>query len=183
VTAFATTDELATYLGLSDGFDATRAQLMLDIASENIRNYTRQLIDRVTAEAASLPGNGMATLLLPELPATVTDVALDTLPLVPDQDYRVEGAGKLRRLPVSWCSAVWPLGSVVAVTYSHGYEPVPEDIKGVCLRTAGRSYRNPEAAASQSITNYAVTYGSSAADAVSLSEGDERILDRYRVDP
>lgn len=73
-----------------------------------------------------------------------------------------------------------------AVTYTHGYYPIPDDVIGVVCQIVGRALGSPmdeaDVIVSESITNYSYSERStSSVGWFSLQPDEKLILDRYRV--
>lgn len=176
--ALATKAELAAYLEVSEAsLDAAKAELMLELASDLVRDELDQRIDLVDGDTVDLLGTGTRVVLLPELPVVEVDsvtvigegTVADDLLDGPDADrpeYRAElghdgRVGILRRL-----AGCWPAGRTIRVVYSHGYAldgsggstEVPGSIRLAVVRAAARGYVNPEGVTQESIGRYAVTY-------------------------
>ena len=86
-------------------------------------------------------GTGRTTLFLPTLHLTeVSAVVENGVALLPGV-YEWTGSGILRRLtPQLWTSNA----RGVLVTCTHGYTPVPADVKGACLEHSARILNSPE---------------------------------------
>ena len=182
---FATAADLEDWLGVGT-LDASRATVVLDAATGAIQGWTRQTISEVAGDAVELRGTWKPVLELPERPVTaVTSVSVDGVAQTVDDDYVVV-RNELRR-PEGWDSQLrfsvfGPEGwggpdVVVAVTYTHGFATVPDDVKGVCLQLAGRMYLNPEAAAMKVIDGHTFQYG---LDFLALTDGEKATLRKYR---
>lgn len=189
MTAIGTVQGLAERRGADYDPTDLRAIRALEDASAFIRGYTGQDITVVQDDSAALDGTGRAGLILPQHPATaITSVTLleweNTVTLVEPLSYRVDRSSILWRL--DWC---WPYGHAnVVVVYTHGYDPVPGDIAGVCYDLAVVNYSSASGATgavtSEQIGNYQVTYdAASVSEAGSILNDDDAkaILDRYRV--
>lgn len=201
---FCSVADLEDWLQIAIAEDKTAsAQRAIAEASASIRNYCHQAFDEAEDDEVTLDGTGTHKLLLPQLP--VVEVAavevedyngdMDALDV---DDYRLGQHGILYRL-----DAVWPAGiQNIQVTYSHGYETIPDDIQAICVRAAGRAYqaglRADEAGgvpgiASTSLGDYAVSFGAEggagqegilgASAAHLLLPSEKRTLDAYRVKP
>ena len=196
---FCTVADVADFLQLdiSDADKAASCQRAITEATAAIRNYCRQYIevvedDEVTFDVRPARWN----LLLPELPVLeVSAVVEDDETLTVDDDYQLGEHGQLWRVDRRWAAGV----QIVTVTYSHGYDPLPDDVVAVCTRAASRAYQAGLRAAdsdgipgvaSKSLGDFAVSFagegsegvmGASAARMLLLSEKD--ILNRYRVNP
>lgn len=66
----------------------------------------------------------------------------------------------------------------VQVTYTAGYNPIPDDIKAVALAIAADEINNPRGVVNERLADYSVTYASGESGA--LSKRQAAILDRYR---
>jgi hypothetical protein len=169
-------------------------------ATAAIRNYCNQYLELVEDEEITFDSAGGARLFLPELPVIeVSQVVEDDETLVADDDYKLGQHGILHRLPAGrrWVKGV----QIISITYSHGYETLPDDIIAVATRAAARGYQAGLRAAddeavvgvqAKSLGDFSVTYGSeqgggmaegvmgaSAARMLLMSEKD--ILDKYRI--
>lgn len=188
MTSFATTDDLASYLQAT--VDPASAQLALDLATALIQNETRQTLSYISDDTVILAGNS-AVLLLPERPVVGTPVVNG---LVPSAVYRFDPPDRLTYgVPSGNLAAaqyangpdpvygVWPLQ--VSVTYSHGYQTIPDDIRGVCISVAARAYSNPSGLRGETIGSYSVQYagaGDILVPGISLSDTEKKILGKYR---
>ena len=173
------------------------AEAAIDAASEAIRNETRQTLDLVEDDDVIVDGEGLVRkIFLPELPVTeVTVVEEDDIELADGTDYKLGQHGILHRVGRCWSLGI----QNIAITYSHGYDPIPADIKDVCIRAASRAYqagvRSSGAGAvpgiqSETLGDHSVTFeqgpgqgeaslGASAAPILLKSE--MAILARYRI--
>lgn len=186
--AFASTDDLGDLLGETlTGARLAQATAILDLATAQIQGWTRQRLERVVDDTIVLPGGTGWELELPERPvveATVT--AIDgVVPVV--GSYRLVGTTLIR--PGGWAgpglySANWPAWTgyyppVVEVTYTHGFDPIPDNIRMACLQVAARMLQNPSGIRQEQIGSYSVTYsGDNTGELLTGSETD--LLGRYR---
>lgn len=166
-------------------------------ATEAIRNYCHQYIEWVEDDEYTFDVDpGCGRLFLPELPVTeVSDVTEDDESLTEgrEEDYLVGNFGIIYRMGQNWEPGV----QIVTVTYSHGYETIPDDVRAVATRAAARAFQaglkaedsdGVPGVVSKSLGDYSVTFGSeaaaegvlgaSAARMLLLSEKD--MLNRYR---
>jgi hypothetical protein len=173
------------------------AQRAIAEATEAIKNYCHQVIERVTDDVVTLDCAGGAKLFLPELPViSVASVVEDGETLVVTDDYKLGQHGILYRIGDLWAEGI----QIVTVTYTHGYVTLPDDIVGVCVRAAARAYQAGLRAAelegvigvtAMTLGDYSISFGSeggggvgegvlgaSAARMLLLSEKDS--LNRYR---
>lgn len=139
---FATAAELAAATQRSD-LDPVAADLALASASAVIRSWTRQTINRVVDDVVTLRVLTEQELVLPQRPVvSVSQIRVNALVL---QDWVLSGdrllrTGGWRRLPGT---TTYPDPGLVEVTYTHGYEEVPDDVRAVCLDLASMTLTNP----------------------------------------
>lgn len=144
--AYASTTELASWMQDSSIETAT-ATLALAVASSAIRTHCGWSIEEEDVDAV-LDGTGERSLWVPTLKLTaVGSVVVDGDTLVAGTDYDWTSYGKLIR------AGRWPnTPRSVTISYTHGYETLPEVVKGACLIAAAIMYRNPEFHSSRSET-------------------------------
>lgn len=171
------------------------AEAAIKAATETIRNYTNQEISLSENDVIVLDGNGRTRIFLPELPvASISDVKVDGESLVDGEDYKLGQYGVLYRLGGS----VWSDGvQNIEITYTHGYDPVPDDIVSICARAAARAYQaglraedqGGIAVQSMGLGDYQVTYGQEShgegyagvSGVRPLLYSEKDVLDRYRL--
>jgi len=198
--AFCEVADLAALLQLTIAADDVSALAAIRDASAAIQNYCRQVIEEVEDDEITFDVAVMQSkLFLPELPVTaVASVVEDGEALTEDDDYKLARFGVLHRVGAYWTAGV----QTVTVTYSHGYETLPDDVVAVCIRAAARAYQAGLRAAAtggeagvQAVTigDYSVRYGSEqsggesgggtlgASSAVLLTEAEKQTLSRYRL--
>ncbi|NUM48732.1 MAG: hypothetical protein HUU38_28835 [Anaerolineales bacterium] len=199
---FATVADVAAFLQIDIPSDDEAALRALGEATAAIRNYTRQYLSRVEDDTITLDAPHGRRLFLPELPVvSVETVIEESVALVANTDYRLDGAGLLHRLKGN----VWNFWGTseglqnIEVTYTHGYDPIPDDIVVIATRAAARAYQAGLKAEenggvggliSKQLGDYSVgfspeatsmegTMGVSAARLLLMSEKD--ILNKYRI--
>lgn len=197
---FATIEDIEDFLQVSIEsphhiFSATRA---LEEATAAIRNWCRQFVSFVDDDEITLDTYGGTRIFLPELPAiSVTSVIENGITLVPGEDYVLGQHGILHRI-----GRAWPVGiQSVTIIYTHGFDPLPDDIVAVATRAASRSYQAGLRAAesdgvlgvsSKSLGDFSVAFSSEtgggigegvmgASSARMLLMSEKEILNRYRV--
>ncbi|OGC95309.1 MAG: hypothetical protein A2W25_05175 [candidate division Zixibacteria bacterium RBG_16_53_22] len=199
-TIFATIQDIEAFLQIEITTPAQilSAQRALIEATAAIRNYTHQYLGRVDDDAITLDSKGWTRMFLPELPVIdVSAVVEDGETLTVDDDYKLGQYGVLHRIGQKWASGI----QIITITYSHGYETIPDDIVAVCTRAASRGYqaglRAADSAgvmgvASKQLGDFSVSFvseagggvgegvmGASAARMLLLSE--KEMLDKYRM--
>lgn len=174
--AFATVADLAAFLDATIPDADPRAVALLDMASSVIRGYTRQHLEAVNDDIISLrPRRRTLVLLLPELPVrAVATVEVAGTALAPTA-FSWDDMGVVTRP-----GSTWAAGQEVKVTYSHGYEVIPDELRAVCLQAAARAWENPGANLQESIGNYSVAYEKTRG-LVELDDLERATLDRYRL--
>lgn len=186
---------------ISTAAQLASAERAIVAAKAAIQNYCQQQIALVEDDEITLDVEaGRQRLFLPELPVIeVASVIEDgeTLTVGSDEDYQVGRHGVLYRVGQNWAEGI----QIVTVTYTHGYEEIPDDVIDVCTRAAARMYQAGLKSAelegiagvqAMSLGDYSVTFGSeggggvsegilgaSASRALLLSEKDT--LNRYRL--
>ena len=174
---FATKADLDRFLGITTTQD--RADLALQLASAAIQNYTRQRLERVDDDIVSLRGNWSSELWLPERPVeAVSEVKIGDAPVLGTTLYRWDRKGLVEHLSSYWGGHL----GVVQLKYTHGFEPIPDDIKAVCLQVASRLYDNPEQAGSETIGRYSYTYPRVLGVGAGLNSDEADLMARYRYD-
>lgn len=189
MTTFASLQDLQDYLQDSTISSAAGA-LALALATAAIQTEARQHLFYVADDVVTLRGNS-AVVLLPQRPVIGTPVVNG---LVPSAVYRFDPPDRLTYgVPSGNLAAaqfangpdpvygVWPLQ--ITVTYSHGYETIPDDLRAVCVSIAARAVSNPQGLRSEVIGNYSVGYagaGDILVPGISLSDAEKKLVHRYR---
>lgn len=187
---FASVTDLGDFLGEElTGTRLTQAATALEMASAQIQGWTRQRLERVVDDEVTLAGGPGWELELPEAPvidATVTSID----GVVPTSgSYRLIGTTLIR--PGGWTgpglvagNVSWPVWdtitpALVNVTYTHGFDPIPDDIVAACLQMAARCLQSPSGIRQESIGAYSVTYGGDVGGGL-LGAAEVSLLGRYR---
>jgi hypothetical protein len=139
-------------------------------ASAAVRAYTGQTISAATTTARTRVRWGEAR--LSQRPVTTVDeaAAVDGTVLT---GWEWDGLDRLTGLT----------DDVVDITYTHGWEPVPDDVIGVVCAIAARSLPGDAdpGIVSEAIAGYSYTRGSvTAAGPWGMFTQEQQILDRYR---
>lgn len=173
---------VAEYMAYADISNVLQAEIDLDAACDEIRDYLNQTIDLVTGDVITLYGTDSRAMLLPELPiVAVTSVILAATvssPAVAVTDYTVDQYGIL------WRDApyFWPRGNKYTVTYSHGYAPVnvPSLLKVAAFKLA-RLGSTGGTVKQESTGPFSVTYESAESQDTILGNLERRIVKRVPV--
>lgn len=194
----ATVPDLEAYMQRGP-LDAASADVALRFASAAVRRYTRQIITFVENETVMLEG-GERVLKLPQRPLVVDGLHPLTvveipdgsgieIPAVEERDFIRQGSELHRGQPyyVPTRTMGWPWGRPIGiwagrvrVTYSHGYEEIPDDIVGVCLDLAAATLANPSRLRSESVGGESVTYTVETFGTGSLTSDHRKILRAFR---
>ncbi len=184
---FISRQDLTDYLGRNVNSD-DGALIACDAACEIVRTFAGQLFNKVVGGTATLDGTGTDALLLPELPVsaagTVVITAAGTTTTYGTADYRLNGDGILFAgtaigpLSCAWPSAgIWPTGRQnITVTYDHGYDTIPSDVRMVALTLASRMIVQG-VAKQENLGDQSITY---AAASTELTPTERTLLAKYR---
>lgn len=163
--AFAAASDLASRLGITLTEDEqVRADALLGLATGVIKGEAGQEIERVEDDEITLRGTRERRILLPERPVvSVSSVTIDEVEIA-STGWFVDGDHLVRRS--SWLDFMdgldfegWDVAAAeIAVTYTHGYDPVPGAIKAICLEAAVRAYVNPGSVGQESYGSERTSY-------------------------
>lgn len=186
--------DIENILQITIGADLlTLANFAITESTAAIQNYTHQTLEKVENDTIIVDGNNSNKLYLPELPViSVSTVKLNGITLEYSTDYKLGQHGILYKLNGTWDSGV----QNIEITYSHGYDPIPTEIKSVCARAASRlvqmaiasgEFNGIPIVASTSIGDYSVAYNNNANNSAMgvsgariLLPSEMSILNRYR---
>lgn len=176
----ATVAELRIFLQDPD-LDEEQARLFLTLASAEARAYTGNGFEWVEGDTIRLNGTGSPVILLPEAPvAAIIEIkaaagTADAAVLADDSfDWDQDGVVELRR-GVFFRRRRW-----YEVTYDHGFENIPDEVKGAVLGIAARGLENPDGVTQETLGAYSYTLAGGAAG-VGLVAGDRIALDPYFI--
>lgn len=161
----------------------SRATTLIQDASAAVRNYTRQQIT-VSTDTAVLESTAEQWLYLPQRPVTeVAAVAVAGAPLAVGM-WQLQNDALFRhdgwRSRFFGSTGLWNQPDTIAVTYTHGFVELPEDIVRVVCKLAESSWVNPQRLRTALAGGVSVTIDSGSVGIGSLDEDDKRILDAYR---
>lgn len=180
MTALATTAQLAARLQIDPAaINAAAATQALTDASGLVRAISRQQIDFVAGDTVILTG-GERILALPQRPVVVdgsnplTAVELGDyggidFVMLEGRDFVRTGDQLKRGYPWwyntstrlmgwPWRRPFWVWAPRVRVTYSHGYQTIPDVVVAFVLSAAATLYTNPGLLRSFTIDDYSETY-------------------------
>lgn len=188
--AFADITQLGLFLGAPVD-DARAGRLALDVATGMVQARLGQRISFVADDMVILdPVQRQPKALLPELPVaavtavetlTYADPLLPAWGLQPVDRYTWTQTGVLDLSRSTWgfLGVTW-LGypQSVRVTYSHGWQTIPDELVGVVLGVAARQLRNPLNEQQESLGGYQVRYSQ---HPTGFSPLEALALDRYKI--
>lgn len=180
--------------------DPAQAASALRRASGRVRKHCRQELSFHSQDTVTLPGNGRV-LYLPQRPVVVDDVnvlSVTELFGITNVEYvALEGrdftriGSQLTRGEAWWAPTRlmgWPWmrpqgvwSQRVRVTYSHGYQEMPDDLLDVVLDIAAMTMTNPMGLRSEAIDDYSRTFASETIGSGTLSPDHVAALRPYRV--
>lgn len=170
----------------------------LEAASAIIESYCNRVFTEDTI-AGEVHDGGLSMVFLRRPPVTSVATVVENSITLTAADYLFYSDGRLVRrsgvFPYVW---YWKPQTVV-VTYDGGFNPIPHDVRDVCVRIAARAFQSSAAYAATSASasslksvtlagSDSVTYadavsgaGGVATAAVQLTDADKAVLDKYRL--
>lgn len=172
-----TIQELEEAIGQTlSGADLAQANYYIKLVTRYIKSYTGRVFDvQTSTELFKADYYGR--------------VALEAPPVHQVDSVKYHHGGEVWDWQFDGLEEVYGLKprSVVQVTYTHGFESPPEDLKGVCTEAAKRLFLSPEGQDVGPLKRFAVgdiseEYNIPPADLAGLfNDLDKIILDEYRV--
>lgn len=176
----ATLEQLADFRGVAADATDVKALRHLEGASGVFRSLARQTISLVEDDVVELEGTWVQHLHLPERPVLeVSDVAIvhpgRGTTTVADGTLEITRRGLLRR------SGGWGgPAATVRLTYTHGWDPVPDDIVEVVCAMATRRMSNPRGVISRTIDTYSEAFAQDAGSNSGLTAWELKVVQRYQ---
>lgn len=189
---FCSVQDVETFLQIE--VDETSATQAIEQATAIIQNYCAQTISYVEDDEVTLDVLGETQkIILPELPVVEIASVVEDDEELDEDEYTLGQYGILWRVGQNWTPGI----GIVTVTYTHGYETIPDDIRAVCTRIAARIYQAGLQAketagvpgiASMSLGDYSISFQSPGASAgllgasaaKTLLADEKELLWRYR---
>lgn len=172
-------EDLAEVLGVPA--DNVRLVAAIRKASSRFRGQVRWPVSEVKDVTVTLDGNGRRSLRLPVREVTACAVILrgaggaSGTPLVDGVDFEWSTDGILDRL-----GGLWPdRRRAVIVTYTAGFEIVPDDIQEAVLDQAEAMFNGRRGLSSKQVGGITESYGS--VEAVGVSEQWARAVAAYQI--
>lgn len=137
---FCQVSDIAAFLQIEiPDTDNSAIQAITD-ATAVIKAYCNQEIVKVVDDVEVFDGGYGYKLYLSQLPViSITSVAVDGVVLADGVDYK---ANRKKGIIYRLQGQLWPDGvENIEVTYTHGYESVPDVVRVVCMRMASRVYQ------------------------------------------
>jgi hypothetical protein len=179
--------------------DPTQAAMALRRASARVRKWCRQDFTFTAQDTVTVPGGGRI-LQLPQRPAVVDDSnpltvvelwGISGLPYtaVEGRDFTRIGSELTRGQPwwepsrlMGWgrshMTGAW--APRVTLTYSHGYQEIPDDVADVVLGLAQMNMTNPQGLRSEAIDDYNRTFAAETIGNAELTPQMKDDLRQYR---
>lgn len=169
--------------------------IALDSGCDAVRSYIGQMINYVEDDIEELDGNGRLKVRLRERPIrNITSVVVEGVELAPGTGYNLRDSVIRRTDGIAF---PYGFGNVV-VTYSHGWDAIPDDSAGddvlvpadlrlVALLSARRVYTAVGMVAGQPSSetigsySYSMSTAAVAESASQLFKAETDVLDRYRI--
>lgn len=150
-----------------------------ELASARVRAYCRWHIYPSRTETLTLDGPGGRLLLLPSLYVTAVASISDSGTLVDAADYDWSQAGMVQR-QTGWWSCRY---RALAVTFTHGYDDVPDAVRDVTISVAKRLPAAMSGVTQEQVGGESRTYGGllTAAAGDTLTDGEKRALAPYAL--
>jgi hypothetical protein len=159
-----------------DGYDPTQVDKALSWATSVIEGYCNRTFGLVTDDTVTVtPHHGQG--LLPQYPVVsvsavagyMLDMSTGAYGWVPITNFWCDNdTGTLYNTTglagVVWTGGPsWPwLPASLRVTYTHGYDPIPSDLRDVCARLALRYLQNPGAMVERRVGDMEARFSGSA---------------------
>jgi hypothetical protein len=160
--SLATVSQLSAYLQQPLADNDPSGALMLQIASGMVRDYLHSTLDYVQNDVVVCDPIDGSYVLLNELPIeSVSKLETfdgTTWTIMAPSSYTVSTRiGMISGLP--GLGITWPTKpGTWRVTYTHGFQTIPDTIQGVVLGVAARNYSSPASISSESLGGYSVKY-------------------------
>lgn len=164
-------------------FKAADQDAIVDQVQGSIRTYCGwHVAGLFTDHEVILDGRGSTAIWLPSLKVTaVTEVINEGVTLTADDyDWSADGYLELRN---GYCWSRRP--RQVSVKFTHGFDPVPEDLIGVAVGVAARAVASPSGATREQVGSVALGYGTfnGVSGGIALLEHEKEQLDQFRLPP
>lgn len=170
--AMVTVAELSAFMGREfSTVEQTQAESIIAVVEGVIESETGVSFTPVVDDLIVIQADGHGIIELNSRPVTnvtsVTDVNGEEI-----TSWEFDGLSTIYNL--------FPL-QVVYVTYSHGFDAVPNDIKGVALGAASRVMYNPSGLRQETVGAISVTYPGIGGEAgtINFTAVDRKILAKY----
>ncbi len=189
--ALFTLTELKTFLGISGTTEDAQLTPMVAAVNAWVLKYLDRGIEKTTYTGELYDGTGTASLILRNYPVSaVTKVLIENEELkAVDYDDRVESGTdgywiKDADTGILFRSSCWPRGrGLIKVSYTAGYDEIPDDLKYCCYRIASylRNVQKKPGLVAESLGSYSYSLAGpqSGLDIIQAS-GVGEILDHYK---
>lgn len=166
--------DLATWLGVPA--DDAKLLQALAAASSRFRGAVRHHVSLVDGETITLDGNGRGSVLLPAAPVTAVEaVELDGQALTYRTDYEWSSDGFLRRVDGCWPNRL----RCLTIVYSHGFDPIPEDVAEVVSDQARAGYTVRPGLTAMTVGGQSLSFGAQAS--IGVTAQWSAAVEKYRL--
>lgn len=181
----ANADELRAFLGVSETELSTdRADSVLSSATALVQATCRQRLVAVDDDQVELtlphgPGHMLTRRVeLPERPVRAVSL-VQTMDYGAASEWFTQDATSWQLVNNSvWREIPWRYHRM-RVTYDHGFNEVPQDLKWAVMSVASRNVVNSQGVRSETIGSYSYTLGNDQVSG-SLNSGEREVCMRYR---
>jgi hypothetical protein len=172
MTTYATTTDLSNALGREIDPDNQAALAALETATGMVIEFIGRDIARVDDDVEVVDGSGTRALRLRYWPVHDVAAVSEEGEALADAAFEWSADGYLRRVDGVWSNRL----RSVSVTYSHGFDPIPQSVRTIVAQAAARLFDAPSTIKQESIGGYSVTYTAGAP----LQATELHALERYR---
>lgn len=151
--------------------ETAAAELILAGIVGAIQGEARQTLVLVVDDVFEADADGFE-MWLPERPVvSVTSITV-TGAILASTAYSWRQDGRVRFVNAGYCD------QPVTFVYSHGFDPLPADIRSIALNAAARAFYNPEGSIAPADSSAGFTAGRTLAGF--LTDEEKKLLRRYR---
>jgi hypothetical protein len=175
----ASVDDLNNFSQLAIDPNDTAAAFLLKVASGMVRRYLQQDVTATVGDVEYCDpiAGGVLLSQLPVSSVTRVETSLDgvTWTVADPASYVV--SRRLGIVSARACTGLWPTDPESwRVTYSHGYDDIPDEIKGVVCSVAARLYSTPSGIDMERTGQRQAKYNNA-----DLNAMEKLILDGFRI--
>lgn len=173
--AIITVEELAAFMGKTfNSSESAQASAIIDVVEGAIESEIGASFTLVVDDLVRVQADGHGIIELKKKPVTAVTSVMD-MDGVEIDSWEFDGLVTIFNL--------YPQ-QVVDITYSHGFDSVPKDIKGVALGVSSRVMYNPAGLRQETVGAISVTYPGIGGEAgtINFSSYERGVLRKYGDD-